>query len=132
MPSNFKKIAQENTQLCSLMAGREKVTTDEVVNQTLTIIAFDFAPKFDSDGTPIVDETTGEADVFGVVVFQENPDKYYCVGEVFTRVCKAWASGYESPEAASKDLEEQGGVKVVFKNSKTRRGNNLVSVDILD
>lgn len=131
MAKNFKQVAQENTQLCALMAGREKLSTEEVIEQELTIIGFDFAPKFDKDGSPLVDESTGEAETFGVVVFQELPGKYYSVGTVFTKVCKAWECGYDSPEEASKDLEEQGGVKVIFRNSKTKKGNNLVSVDIV-
>lgn len=132
MSNNFKQIAQESTQLCSLMAGRTKLATDDVINRELTIIAFDFAPKFDKDGTPVVDPQTGEADTFGVVVFNEEPDAYYSVGKVFTKVCKAWMGGFDSPAEASQALLAEGGVKVKFTPSKTRGGNNLTTVQILD
>lgn len=130
---NFKQVAQESTLLCKLMSGREKMTTEEVVAEdSLTIVAFDFAPKFDQDGAPMSDPATGEQDTFGVVVFEEHPDKYYSVGTVFTKVCKAWAAGFSGdPEAASAALAKDGGVRVQFSEGKTKRGNNLVNVEIL-
>lgn len=128
---SFKQAAQEVTLLSPIMMNREKLDTDDVVNKELTIIAFDFAPKFDKDGKPIIDQSTGEVDTFGVVVFSEMPDKYYCVGSVFTKVCHAWAAPFESPEEASEALEHEGGVKVRFSPSKTKKGNNLTAVEIL-
>ena len=132
MAFNFRETAQQATLLCKLMQGREKLDTEDVLNQELTITAFDFAPKFDKDGNPMYDESNGEADMFGVVTFSEMPDKYYCVGTVFTKVCKAWAAGFSgSAEAASSELAKSGGVKVRFELGKTKKGNNLVSVRIL-
>lgn len=128
---NFKQAAQEVTLLSPIMMNREKLETDEVINRELTIIAFDFAPKFDKDGAPIVDQFTGQVDTFGVVVFSEMPDRYYCVGSVFTKVCHAWAAPFESAAEASAALENEGGVKVRFKPSKTKKGNNLTAVEIL-
>ena len=128
---NFKQAAQESTLLCKLMQGREKLDTKDVVGKELTIMAFDFAPKFDQDGNMVADPQTGEQDVFGVVVFKEI-EGYYCVGTVFTKVCKVWASEYEGDvETASGDLAKQGGVLVRFSEGKTKRGNNLVNVEIL-
>lgn len=132
MAFDFKKIAQENTLLSPIMVGKEKLDTDEIINQELTIVAFDFAPKFDQNGNPVINTQTGEVDTFGVVVFAEHPENYYCVGAVFTKVCHAWAAGFESAEQASKALEEEGGVKVIFRPSKTKKGNNLTSVEILN
>ena len=130
---NFKQAAQEATLLCKLMQGREKLDTQDVVGKELTIMAFDFAPKFDQQGNPVADSETGEQDVFGVVVFKEFPDNYYNVGTVFTKVTNAWAEAYDgNAEKASADLAAQGGVKVRFTEGKTKRGNNLVNVEILD
>lgn len=129
---DFKKVAQQNTLLSPIMVGRNKLETDEIIDQELTIIEFGFAPKFDKSGKPIIDPDTGEADVFGVVVFAEKPEFYYCVGTVFTKVCKAWASGFDTTDEASAALAAEGGVKVLFHHSKTKSGNNLTSVDILN
>lgn len=129
---NFKQAAQEATVLCKLMQGREKLDTQDVVGKDLTIIAFDFAPKFDQQGNPVVDMATGEQDVFGVVVFKEYPDNYYNVGTVFTKVAKTWAEEYKGDTVqASVDLAAQGGVSVRFSEGKTKRGNNLVNVEII-
>lgn len=132
MSFNFKQVAQENTLLSAIMVGREKLETDDVINRDLTIVAFDFAPKFDQAGNRIIDSNTGEVDEFGVVVFKEMPDKYYCVGAVFTKVCKAWAAAFNNAEEASAALAEEGGVRVRFTPSKTKKGNNLTAVEILN
>lgn len=131
MSFNFKQVAQENTLLSSIMVGKEKLETEDILDKELTIIGFDFAPKFDQQGKPVVDEN-GEVDTFGVVVFAEHPDKYYCVGAVFTKVCHAWAAGFESAQEASSALAAEGGVRVKFSASKTKKGNNLTAVDILN
>lgn len=131
MSFDFKRVAQESTLLCSIMAGKEKLETDEILDRELTIVGFDFAPKFDQGGNRIVDEN-GEVDTFGVVVFKEHPDKYYCVGAVFTKVCHAWEAGFESAQEASAALAAEGGVKVRFSASKTKKGNNLTAVEILN
>lgn len=131
MSFNFKQVAQENTLLSAIMVGKEKLETDDILDKELTIIGFDFAPKFDQQGNPIANEM-GEVDTFGVVVFAEYPDKYYCVGAVFTKVCHAWAAGFSSPQEASAALAAEGGVKVKFSASKTKKGNNLTAVEILN
>lgn len=132
MSFNFKKVAQENTLLSGIMVGREKLETEDILDKELTIIGFDFAPKFDQQGKTVVDSSTGEVDTFGVVVFAEYPDKYYCVGAVFTKVCHAWAAGFDSTQEASAALAAEGGVRVKFSASKTKNGNNLTAVDILN
>lgn len=131
MSFNFKQAAQAQTSLSPIMVGKEKLETEDVLNKDLTIIGFDFAPKFDQNGNPIVDDN-GVPDEFGVVVFKEHPDCYYCVGAVFSKVCKAWAAPFQTVKDASAALEAEGGVRVRFKASKTKKGNNLTSVDILD
>lgn len=67
-----------------------------------------------------------------MVVFKEMPEKYYCVGAVFTKVCRAWAAPFESAKDASEALAAEGGVKVKFTLSKTKKGNNLTAVEILN
>lgn len=132
MSFNFKQVAQENTLLSAIMVGRNKLETEDILGKELTIVGFDFAPKFDQSGKPVVDPSTGEADTFGVVVFAEHPDSYYCVGAVFTKVCHAWAAPFTSAQEASEALAAEGGVRVKFTPSKTKKGNNLTAVEILN
>lgn len=130
--ANFKKIAQESTVLCKLQSGRTKLESKEVQNQVLTVIAFDFAPKFDKNGGPIINEMTGEADTYAVIVLKEMPDRYYSCGTVFSKVCRAWAAEYDGDvEQASAELEASGGVQVKFTMGQTRGGNNLMNVEIV-
>lgn len=131
MSFNFKAVAQQTTLLSPIMVGKEKLETSDILNQELTIVAFDFAPKFDQQGRRVVDDN-GEVEEFGVVVFKEHPDHYYCVGTVFTKVCKAWVAEFNSAEEASAALAAEGGVRVKFTESKTKRGNNLTAVEILN
>lgn len=132
MAFDFKKTAQQETALSDIMVGREKLSTDEITGQDLTIVAFDFAPKFTKEGKRIVDPETGEQDEFGVVVFKEYPAYYYSVGTIFTKICKVWAASFPSAKEASAELQASGGVKVRFTASKAKNGNNLTTVDILD
>lgn len=129
--SKFKKIAQDATVLCKLQSGRTKLETEDVVGKTFTVTAFDFAPKFDKNGGPIIDDETGLVETYGVLVFEEEPEKYYNVGIVFTKVCRAWMEGYDTAEEASADLAAEGGVQVKFTMGKTKGGNNLVNVEII-
>lgn len=129
---NFKQAAQETTLLSPIMVGRDKLETEDILGKELTIVGFNFAPKFDEKGKPIIDDSTGAVDEFGVVVFAEYPDSYYCVGTVFTKVCKTWEAAFSSPEEASEVLASEGGVKVKFTSSKTKKGNNLTAVEILN
>lgn len=131
MAFNFKASAQESTLLSKIMSNRTKLETAEVLDKELTVIGFDFAPKFDQAGNRIADEN-GEMDTFAVIVFAEHPDRYYCAGAVFSKVCKNWAAAFSGDaEAASSALSKAGGVKVRFTESRTKKGNNLTSVEIL-
>lgn len=129
---NFKKIATDSTSLCPLMSGREKLTTEDVISvDHLTAIAFDFAPKFDDNGKRIVDPDTGEVDEYAVLVFAEQPEKYYGAGAVLTKVCKAWATPFKTSEEASEALASEGGVKMRFTKGRTKGGRSLTNVEIL-
>lgn len=132
MAFNFKEAAQAATQLSPIMVGRKKIKTEDIINKELTIIGFDFAPKFDESSQPIVNVETGEVDTYGIIIFKEIPDAYYCVGVVFTKVCHAWATEFGSARDASTELEKSGGVKVRFTSSRTNTGKNLTNVEILD
>lgn len=127
----FKELAQESTSLCKLQSGREKMDTDDIIGKPVTIIAFDFAPKFDKEGNQIFNED-GTPDTYAVFVFAEHPDMYYNAGIVLTKVARAWAEAYEGDyEAASAALEEAGGVQIEVEMGRTNGGKNLAKVTIL-
>ena len=120
--ANFRDIAISTMSLSELMAGREQVKTDEIVGKELTIVAFDFATITDH----------GEEKTFPVILFKELPDRYYNGGALLSKLCTAWAAECDGDiSAASTALEDEGGVKVRFRATKTKSGNNLTTMDIL-
>lgn len=131
MAFNFKKIAQQSLVVSSLMEGKTKFTTNEVVNRDWTVVQFDLAPKFTQSGEPIVNDD-GEPETYGVVVFAEAPDRYYTTGTVFTKVIRQWAIAFNGDcKQGSTELEASGGVRVRFSRKITRSGNTIVNAEIL-
>ena len=120
---DFRKVAQSTLSLSELMAGREKLNTKDIVNKDLTIVNFDLATTETEDG----DDST-----FAVVLFEEFPDKYYNGGTVLTKLVTAWANLFNGDvdEAAAAFLET-GGVKVRFKEGKTRRNREVITIEVL-
>lgn len=129
---NFKKVAQETVSLCPLMSGRSKLLTDGLVNQILTVNAFDIAS--------MIDTKTGEQKEFAVFTFAEMPDAYYSGGTVATKIARAWLAG-EIPDSGEYDVHEicerlsvdlaRENVMFRFTRTNTRSGNNLVAVEVI-
>lgn len=119
---SFREIAAKTLSLSDLMAGREKVTTDELIGKTVTVTEFDFATITDR----------GEEKTFPVLLFKELPDKYYCGGTLLAKMCMAWAAEYDGDvAAASNALADEGGVQIRFTAGKTKSGNNLTNITVL-
>ena len=121
---NFKAAASKELSLSPLMEGREKIETDDLIGQELTVVAFDFIT------TP--DLTTKEPKTYPVVNFAEIPDKFYLGGALLSKVFSVWASEFDGdPEECSHALAESGGVKFRFTKSKTRSGNNITKIEVV-
>ncbi len=119
---NFKKMAQDELSLSPLMAGKTQIKTDDLIGETVTVVAFDFATITDK----------GEEKTFPVLLFKEYPDRYYNGGALLSKLCRCWAEAYDGDiEAASEDLAADGGVQLRFSSTKTKSGNNLTAVDVV-
>lgn len=118
---NFRESAMNSTLLSSLQNNREKITTEELISSFpngITVNAFDFAT--------VKDKT------FAVVTFTEDDSRYYNGGTVLTKMCVAWAAGFDGdPESASIALNKAGGVKLKFAMSKTKDGNNVTTITVV-
>lgn len=118
---NFRKTALESTMLSKLQNDREKISTHDLIQQFpdgITVNAFDFA---------VVDDKS-----FAVVTFNEDDTKYYNGGTVLSKMCVAWAAGFDGdPESASIALGKSGGVKLKFTESKTKNGNNVTTITVV-
>lgn len=120
--STFREIAAKTLSLSDLMAGREKMTTEELIGQTVTVTEFDFATINDK----------GVEKTFPVLIFAEFPDRYYSGGTLLAKMCMAWAGEYDGDvAAASAALSDEGGVKIRFSAGKTKSGNNLTNISVL-
>ena len=119
---NFKKMAQDELSLSPLMAGKTQIKTDDLIGETVTVVAFDFATITDR----------GVEKTFPVLIFAEYPDRYYTGGTLLNKMCAAWAAEYDGDiAAASAALSDEGGVKIRFSAGKTKSGNNLTNIDVL-
>lgn len=132
MEFNFKKVAQQATSLSPIMAGREQLKGDDLMGRELTVIGFDFAPSMDDKGNAKVNPFTGETETYGVLIFEEYPGGYYNGGAIITNICRAWLGPFESAEEASEALLNEGGVKIKLEPGRTKRGNNITRVIIID
>lgn len=123
--NKFASIAKKETTLSFIMEGREKVKMDEIMRaypDGVTIIGFDFINGTDNKGNP----TT-----FPVLAFAEDQSKCFFGGAVLSKICAAWLAGGDDTEAVSIALRDAGGVRMKFRETKTRTGNNLIAVDVL-
>lgn len=118
---SMRDIALKTLSLSDLMAGREKMTTDDLIGQTVTCVEFDFATITDK----------GQEKTFPVLLFAEYPDKYYTGGTLLNKMCAAWTSEYGDTATASAALSDEGGVKIKFVAGKTKSGNNLTNIIVL-
>lgn len=120
---NFKALAQQETTLSQLMTGRDKVDIEYVIEkfpEGVTIVAFDFI--------------TMEGKTFPVINIKEDDKLFFFGGAVFTNICNVWMSAFGSTncEEVSKALAEQGGVKVTMAQGKTKKGNSITTVTVVD
>lgn len=118
---NFRESAMNSTLLSTLQNNREKISTEGLIQRFpdgITVNAFDFAT--------VKDKT------FAVVTFAEDDSMYYNGGTVLTKMCLAWAAGFDGdPESASIALGKSGGVKLKFNESKTKDGNNVTTITVV-
>lgn len=122
MANIFSTIARKETSLSPLMDGRNRLSMDEVIAnypQGVTVNAFDFIGS-------------GE-DAYPVFTFAEDAQKFAFGGTVFAGVARAWADMYDGDiEKASSELKSAGGVKMVFAKSRTKNGNTVTTVNVID
>ncbi len=122
MSINFREIASNELSLSHLMSGREQIKTEELTGSEVTVVEFDFATITDN----------GVEKTFPVLLLEEYPDRYYNGGALLNKLCIAWAAAFDGDvEQASEELKKSGGVKLRFKSTRTKSGNNLTSVEVI-
>lgn len=130
--NTFAKIANELTLLSPVMTGRDKINTKEIINKYPKGITIN-----EVDIIQMVDDKTGEIGDVAVCSFKEDPTKFFFGGLIITKIVKGWAGSYAISEGGSfdklnADLHAEGGVKMILDEKRTRHGNSITSVKIVE
>lgn len=121
---SFKSIASEqlSNNLVSFpdLEGRTAIKPAEVMKKHpdgVTIVAFGWW----KDGELVP------------VIVKEEPDRFIWAGKILTDIVEAWVCQYDyKAETCSEALAAEGGVKVKFREGKTKGGRPITFVDIVD
>lgn len=121
MSINFAAIAKKETTLSRVMEGREKVTTEHLIEkypEGVTLTEFDIINV--------------NGDTFPVFAIAENPAICFFGGKVLTNIASEWAGACGGDiEAASNELKAMGGVKVKMSAGRTKKGNSLTTITVV-
>ena len=120
--SIFANIAKQVTTLSPLMNGREKMSMDDIIAEYpngITVCEFDIINT--------------SADSFPVFTFAEDDTKFAFGGTILHNILDAFVSKFEGDiESTSTALKAAGGLKMRFYKSRTKTGNNVTLVEVID
>lgn len=118
---NLKQVATELSTFSELTIDRQKVDTDYIIKNHvdgITIIGFDIV------------ETKTER--YPIIVFKEEPDKFFFGGMLFTQLFDAFCEQSGGTVAEVSDyMEKIGGLKVKLEKTRTKSGNNITKFTVL-
>ena len=122
MGNMFATIANKATTLSNLMVNREKISTDDIVGNYpdgITINAFDIVNI--------------SVDSFPVFTFKEDDSKFAFGGAILSNIVDSWVEQFDGDIlAASNALNDAGGVRIKFVKSRTKSGNNITLVKVIE
>lgn len=117
---SFKDKALAATSTCTLMEGRTKISTEEIIAkypQGVTIIGFDWL--------------TGNDGKYPVCIIKENENECFFGGTALTSICESWMDGYTDTASCSSALAAEGGVKIKFSKGKTKSNRTFTRCEIV-
>lgn len=118
---NFKKSAQDATTTSALMAGRTKIDTQSIISEYpagINVVGIDFV-------------STSKGNYF-IGIFSEDATKFFNGGSVFNTIAQKWAEEFGGDfDTLNKELQAEGGVRMVFKSARSKDGRNYTAIDII-
>lgn len=102
--------------LSDLMKDREKLTTDDLLGEEITIVACDLVDFNDSHYT--------------VVHLAEYPENYYAGGFILTKLIDGLVEKFGSIEQLNAEMKK-GGLRIMLDTGKTKGKKNITLVNIL-
>ena len=120
--TKFTEMAKKETSVSRILENREKVSVEDIMHDYptgVTIIDFDLVS---------LENTT-----FPVFAIAENPKVAFFGGTILNKIVAKWLSAYDGDlEECTADLRASGGVKVRLSKGKTKAGQRVILVDIID
>lgn len=116
--NKYGQLLAEKHSLSRLCVNREKLETDDVIGEVLTIEDCDLA----QDVT-----IGGELKTFSVYTFREYPGKFMYGGLKLTQICPDLLEIANNENKAIADLE----VQIVLKAVRTKSNNDFVDVQFI-
>lgn len=120
---DIKHIAQQALSLSELAAGREAVTSDELVKfSTISICAIDPVEVPDLDG---------ELRKTYIVLCEELPDNYFYANTLLIKIFDKCIEVADGDISAVNDELDLSPLKVKMVMSKTKKGMPIMKVELL-
>lgn len=116
--NKYGQMLAEKHSLSRLCVGREKMETDDVVGEVLTIEDADLA----SDVT-----IGGELKTFSVYTFKEYPGKFMYGGLKLTQICPDLIQIADNEGKSIADLD----IQIMLKSIRTKSNNDFIDVDFI-
>lgn len=115
--SRFTELAKKATTFSTVMEGREKIDTNELITkhpEGVTIVECDLVTVLDGS--------------YAIVSFEEEPDRFYNCGAILTNIVGDWIREFDGDvEECSSQLRISGGVKVRLEEAKTADGKRSIT-----
>lgn len=132
---DFKKIAQKATTLAEIMEGREKLDTDEIIEQFPDGFSIDEVEYVTIQKTEVVDKKTGETktsvDEFWAFHFEESEDTFSFAGFVLAKIFKACLEQCEGDYEQLNEELKKNPLRVKLSASKTKSKQPITLVTVL-
>ena len=121
----LKRVAEAETSLSPIMAGRESVKMDYICER--------YPDGVTVDGVDIITTTIeGESKQCPVFTYAEDSSVFAFGGTVLMNIINAWIKALNKPvNEVSQTIKEAGGVRMRFTKTSTKKGNNVFMVTIL-
>lgn len=121
---SLKEIAKSNTTLSELMEGREKGNLENMCNKVLTIDKVDTIKLYNT--------RTGNSDTIAIINFVEDEQNFYFGGVVWLNIINDWLTSCMGDILEVNKLLADEQIKVKMTREKTKNGNNITKVVIVD
>lgn len=121
MNSKLTQIAKASVQASEVITNHNKVTTQDIQARYPAGIHI-----------TAVDILNGKKGDYAVINFREDQNAWYGCGEILTNIVKSWIAAFEGDISAVNDALKTDSVHVVLGTKRTKNGNDLTTVEVIE